>query len=146
MKHLNFPQKFLKQRSISLVLFPPTAKGEWSVVFMILQTAQHTHSSQSVVMTAVVSANTDSAVNALQCRLRSFVSGLVTKIRPELTSKRLRSQHFLAFSQFYSISDRTVVVAPRRIWSLHPSGDVDTRVPPELSRDCGTYLLVLCYA
>ena len=88
---------------------------------MILQTAQHTRSSQSVVMTAVVSANTDSAASALQCRLCLFVSGLVTKNAPEMTSKRLRSQHFLSFSQFYSISDRSVDVAPSRISTLHPS-------------------------
>ena len=120
MKHLNFPQKFLKQKSISLVLIS-AAKGEWSVVFMILQTAQHTRSSQSIVMTAVVSANTDSAASALQCRLCLFVSGLVTKNAPEMTSKRLRSQHFWSFSQFYSISDRSVDVAPSRISTLHPN-------------------------
>ena len=48
------------------------------------------------------------------------MSGLVTKNAPEMTSKRLRSQHFLSFSQFYSISDRSVDVAPSRISTLHP--------------------------
>ena len=90
--------------------------------FLFLQTAQHTHSSQSVVMTAVVSANTDSAVNALQCRLRSFVSGLVTKNGSELTPSSLTSQHFMTFSQFYIISDRSVEVAPSRISSIHSIG------------------------
>ena len=84
-----------------------------------MQTAQHTHSSQSVVMTAVVSANTDGAASALQCRLCSFVSGLVTKNGSELTPSSLTSQHFMTFSQFYIISDRSVEVAPSRISSIH---------------------------
>ena len=128
MKHLNFPQKFLKQKSISLVLFS-AAKGEWSVVFMILQTAQHTRSSQSVVMTAVVTANTDSAASALQCRLCLFVSGLVTKNGSELTPSSLTSQHFMTFSQFYIISDRSVEVAPSRISSIHSSVQCGASVP-----------------
>ena len=89
------------------------------VFFLFLQTAQHTHSSQSVVMTAVVSANTDGAASALQCRLCSFVSGLVTKNGSELTPSSLTSQHFMTFSQFYIISDRSVEVAPSRISSIH---------------------------
>ena len=70
-------------------------------------------------MTAVVSANTDGAASALQCRLCSFVSGLVTKNGSELTPSSLTSQHFMTFSQFYIISDRSVEVAPSRISSIH---------------------------
>ena len=97
---------------------------------MFLQTAQHTHSSQSVVMTAVVSANTDGAASALQCRLCSFVSGLVTKNGSELTPSSLTSQHFMTFSQFYIISDRSVEVAPSRISSIHSTGQTPHRHRP----------------
>ena len=80
-------------------------------------------------MTAVVSANTDGAASALQCRLCSFVSGLVTKNGSELTPSSLTSQHFMTFSQFYIISDRSVEVAPSRISSIHSTAE-DTRARP----------------
>ena len=87
----------------------------------LLRRQARLNTSQSVVMTAVVQANTNSAANVRKCRACSNVSGLAPKIRPEVTSKRHRSQHFWKFSQFYSISDRSVDVAPRRISSLHTS-------------------------
>ena len=56
-----------------------------------------------------------------------------------MTSKRLRSQHFLSFSQFYSISDRSVDVAPSRISTLHPirqsSQVCQMRVPKSQGRE-----------
>ena len=79
-------------------------------------------------MTAVVSANTDGAASALQCRLCSFVSGLVTKNGSELTPSSLTSQHFMTFSQFYIISDRSVEVAPSRISSIHSNTYITNNV------------------
>jgi len=86
-------------------------------------------------MTAVVSANTDGAASALQCRLCSFVSGLVTKNGSELTPSSLTSQHFMTFSQFYIISDRSVEVAPSRISSIHSTAQPHPGGGPEGDQD-----------